>query len=150
MNEKEYFLKPSTITQKQYEALRAFFLEELPAKDAAEKFGYTFRAFTSLVADFRKKLRMLPGEDPFFLVKKPGRKELKEKTSIVSKVVQHRKKYLSVPDIKVDPDGKDIKGSLKKLSNYKARRVCQVAKEVKQRKTVSGTSKNKTGNQFCN
>ena len=115
MNEKEYFLKPSTVTQKQYEALRAFFLEELPAKDAAEKFGYTFRAFTSLVADFRKKLRMLQGEDPFFLVKKPGRKELKEKASIVSKVVQLRKKYLSVPDIKVALDGKGIKVSEKKI-----------------------------------
>lgn len=115
MNEKEYFLKPSTVTQKQYEALRAFFLEELPAKDAAEKFGYTFRAFTSLVADFRKKLRMLQGEDPFFLVKKPGRKELKEKALIVSKVVQLRKKYLSVPDIKVALDGKGIKVSEKKI-----------------------------------
>ena len=115
MDEKEYFIKPSSVTQKQYEALRAFFLEELPAKDVAEKFGYTFRAFTSLAADFRKKLRMLPDEDPFFLVRKPGRKELKEKASIVSKVIQLRKKYLSVPDIKVALDGKGIKVSEKKI-----------------------------------
>lgn len=115
MNEKEYFLKPSTITQKQYEALRAFFVEELPAKDVAEKFGYTFRAFTSLVAGFRKKLKMIPAKDPFFLVKKPGRKGLKEKASIVSKVVQLRKQYLSVPDIKVALDGKGIKVSEKKI-----------------------------------
>jgi len=40
---------------------------------------------------------------------------LKEKASIVSKVVQLRKKYLSVPDIKVALDGKGIKVSEKKI-----------------------------------
>ena len=55
MNEKEYFLTPSTVAQKKYEALRAFFIDELPAKEIAPKFGYTYRAFTSLVAEFRNK-----------------------------------------------------------------------------------------------
>ena len=57
MNEKDYFLNPSSIAQKKYEALRAFFVAELSAKEVAAKFGYTYRAFTSLVADFRKARR---------------------------------------------------------------------------------------------
>jgi len=54
MNEKEYFTNSSTVTQKKYEALRAYFIDELPAKQVAIKFGYTFRAMTSFITDFRR------------------------------------------------------------------------------------------------
>ena len=106
MNEKDYFINPSTVTQKKYEALRAFFVYELSAKEVATKFGYTYRAFTSLVADFRKTRKEKPEEELFFQVKKPGRREMKQKSSIVRMVVNLRKKYLSVPDIKIILDGK--------------------------------------------
>ena len=115
MNEKDYFLSPSTITQKKYEALRSFFVDELPPKEVAEKFGYTYRAFTSLVADFRKAKREKPEQEMFFQVKKPGRKEMEQKPSIVPMVVNLRKQYLSVPDIKVILDGKGIKVSEKEI-----------------------------------
>lgn len=109
MSEKNYFLYPSTIAQKKYEALRAFFVDKLPAKEVADKFGYTYRAFTSLVADFRKALKNIPGQEPFFQVKKPGRNEIKQKRSVVGMVVDLRKNYLSVPDIKIILDGQGIK-----------------------------------------
>lgn len=115
MNEIEYFLKPQTTSQKQYEALRLFFVEQLPAKEVAERFGYSYRAFTSLVADFRKRRKEKPDDEPFFQVKKPGRKERSQKSSIVSMVVELRKKYLSVPDIKVILDGKGISVSEKEI-----------------------------------
>ena len=115
MNEKDYFLNPSTIAQKKYEALRAFFIDELPAKEVAEKFEYTYRAFTSLVAEYRKARREKPEEEFFFQVKKPGRKEMKNKRSIVRMVVELRKNYLSVPDIKVVLDGKNLKVSEKEI-----------------------------------
>ena len=115
MNEKDYFLNPSTIAQKKYEALRAFFIDELPAKEVAEKFQYTYRGFTSLVADFRKAKREKPEEEFFFQIRKPGRKEMKQKTSIVRIVTHLRKNYLSVPDIKVVLDGKGIKISEKEI-----------------------------------
>ncbi len=50
----DYFLKPSTRAQKQYEALRTCFIDGLSTKEVAAKFGCTYRAVTSLVADFRK------------------------------------------------------------------------------------------------
>ncbi len=63
----DYFLKHNTIAQKQYEALRAFFVDKLSAKETAEKFGYTLRAFNSLVADFRAKLKKdCATRSPFF------------------------------------------------------------------------------------
>jgi hypothetical protein len=115
MSEKNYFLNPSTIAQKKYEALRAFFVDKLPAKEVADKFGYTYRAFTSLVADFRKALKNIPSQEPFFQVKKPGRNEIKQKRSVVGMVVDLRKNYLSVPDIKIVLDGQGIKVSEKEI-----------------------------------
>ena len=115
MNEKHYFLNPSNTTHKQYEALRAFFIDELSAKEAAVKFGYTYRAFTSLVSDFRKNIKNKTKKELFFQVKKPGRKEMEQKQSIIQMVVELRKKYLSVPDIKVVLDGKGVKVSEKEI-----------------------------------
>ena len=76
MNEKNYFLIPTSNKQKQYEALIACFVEDFSAKEVANKFGYTFRAFTSLVADFRKQRKEKQNNELFFQVKKPGRKEM--------------------------------------------------------------------------
>lgn len=115
MSEKNYFINPSTIAQKKYEALRAFFVDKLSAKEVADKFGYTYRAFTSLVADFRKALKNIPSQEPFFQVKKPGRNEIKQKRSVVGMVVDLRKNYLSVPDIKIILDGQGIKVSEKEI-----------------------------------
>lgn len=115
MNDIDYFQNPSTIAQKKYEALRAFFIDELPAQEVAPKFGYTYRAFTSLVAEFRKNRREKPGEDPFFQIKKPGRKEMVQKQSITKLVVDLRKKYHSVSDIKVILDGMGVQISEKAI-----------------------------------
>jgi hypothetical protein len=108
MNEKEYFTNPSTVTQKKYEALRAYFIDELPAKQVAIKFGYTYRAMTSLIADFRKAKKANPNEELFFQLKSPGRKVVPEKSFAASMVIELRKNYLSVPDIKVILDGKGV------------------------------------------
>jgi len=115
MNEKNYFLDTATIAQKQYEALRAFFVDELPVKEIAIKFGYTYRAVTSLVANFKKARKEKPEEELFFQVKKPGRKKMKQKNFITRSVAALRKNYLSVPDIKVILDGKGIKVSEKEI-----------------------------------
>ena len=115
MNEKNYFLIPTSTKQKQYEALRAYFVEDFSAKEVANKFGYTFRAFTSLVADFRKQRKEKQNNELFFQVKKPGRKEMQQKGAIISKVVELRKAYISVPDIKVILDGQNIKVSEKEI-----------------------------------
>src|SRR5262249_43816943 len=48
-----FFLEPSCVPQRQYEALRAVFLDRCRQKDVAERFGYDYAAFRQLVGQFR-------------------------------------------------------------------------------------------------
>ncbi|MGH9891580.1 MAG: hypothetical protein ACREA0_06285 [bacterium] len=48
------FLEPKNATHRQYEALRAYFVEEVPSREAAARFGYTPGSFRVLCADLRK------------------------------------------------------------------------------------------------
>jgi len=48
-----YFAHPQSPGQKQYEALRAFYVDRLPAKVVAEKFGYTLASFNALRHKFK-------------------------------------------------------------------------------------------------
>ena len=52
-NEARFFLEPHLPKQRQYEALRAYFVEECPAKVVAERFSYTPGAFHVLCHQFR-------------------------------------------------------------------------------------------------
>ena len=48
------FLEPANSTHRQYEALRAFFVEGVPGAEAAARFGYTPGSFRVLVHQFRQ------------------------------------------------------------------------------------------------
>ena len=48
-----FFTAPSCPAQRQYEALRAVFVEGLSRKEAAERFGYSHDALRQLVGRFR-------------------------------------------------------------------------------------------------
>ena len=61
------FLEPANTTQRQYEALRAYFVDQAPSKQAAERFGYTPGSFRVLCHQFRSH----PGR-AFFLANGPG------------------------------------------------------------------------------
>src|SRR6266576_1815213 len=37
----DYFLRPAGASQRRYEALRAYFVEEMPASEVADRFGYS-------------------------------------------------------------------------------------------------------------
>ena len=116
MEIKNYFTKPKLTKQKQYEALRSFFVDGLPAETAAKKFGYTLSAFYSLVANFRKSHKNASEfYDQFFKVKKKGRKEKPEKSKIIPIIIEMRKKNFSVPDIKVLLDSKGFEVSEKSV-----------------------------------
>lgn len=105
MDPMTFFLQPKTVPQKQYEALRMYYIEGLPANEVAQQFGYTYRAFTSLISSFREKLTRNPTATLFFAESTPGRKISKETTDAKSIIIDMRKKYYSVPDIKVALDG---------------------------------------------
>ena len=51
------FLEPANATQRQYEALRAFFVDGLPSAEAAARFGYSPGSFRVLVHQFRQDPR---------------------------------------------------------------------------------------------
>jgi len=117
MNDTDYFSKHNTIAQKQYEALRFFFKDKNSAKETAKRFGYTLRAFNSLVSDFRKKvLTCQPGSDPFFKINKKGRSYKDNTDALTSLIVEMRKKNFSVGDIKTVLDSKGMGASERYIS----------------------------------
>ena len=89
-----FFEKPATPSQRQYEALRAYFLEGLPSAEVARRFGYTPAAFRMLCYEFRR--RQLPD---FFLVRRPGPREQPKKSKVRDEVVALRKRNYSIYDI---------------------------------------------------
>jgi len=117
MNPKNFFLQPSTIAQKQYEALRMFFVGNVPAKEVADKFRYTYRGFTTIVSDFRKRLKSQAPETLFFQELKKGRKRPDYISGVENIVIQLRKQYYSVGDIKVVLDGKGYQVSERTIYN---------------------------------
>ncbi len=108
---KKYFTVPENPKQKQYEALRAFFVEELPAKEAARKFGYRLHRFYSITKSFRKELELKSKKGPFFTINKKGRKHKDVEGELKDLIIDCRKQYLSVPDIKATLDAKGHKCS---------------------------------------
>jgi hypothetical protein len=88
------FLEPSNSTHRQYEALRAFFVEGLPSAEAAARFGYTPGSFRVLVHQFRNQ----PDRDFFIPTPHQGRTPGKQKR-LRQQVVALRKQNLSVHDI---------------------------------------------------
>jgi hypothetical protein len=60
-----YFAHPQSPGQKQYEALRSFYLDNLPARIVAEQFGYTLASFNALRQKFKtgKLSFAIPGNE---------------------------------------------------------------------------------------
>ena len=48
-----YFLNPPSKRQKQYEALRAFAIEKLPAEEVAVKYGYRTSTIYAMIRDVK-------------------------------------------------------------------------------------------------
>jgi hypothetical protein len=88
------FLEPSNPTQRQYEALRAYFVEELPSAEVAHRFGYTSGSFRVLCHQFRHD----PNRE-FFLPPQKGPQTSPKKDRVRERVVALRKQNLSIYDI---------------------------------------------------
>lgn len=117
MEPKDYFINFRSTTQKQYEALRRYFVDGLSARDVASEFGYTYRGFTTIIFDFRKRLSENPEEDPFFKQRPKGRKKEKHISDWKQTIINLRKKNYSIEDIKVVLDSKGEKISEKTIYN---------------------------------
>src|SRR5438270_7535489 len=88
------FLEPSNSAHRQYEALRAFFVDRLSSAEAAARFGYTPGSFRVLVHQFRNQ----PDRDFFVPTAHQGRPPGQQKR-LRQQVVSLRKQNLSVHDI---------------------------------------------------
>ena len=89
-----FFLQPSNTTHRQYEALRAYFVDGLTSKEVAHKFGYTDGSFRVLAHQFRQN----PNR-PFFLPPAKGPHKAPKKDRLREIVIALRKENLSVYDI---------------------------------------------------
>jgi hypothetical protein len=91
---RRFFLEPEDPKHRQYEALRAYFLEGRPSPDAARAFGYTPGSFRVLCHQFRRD------PDPhFFVAPKLGPRAQPKKSAAHERVVEMRKRNYSVYDI---------------------------------------------------
>jgi hypothetical protein len=60
----DFFLRPTQALHRQYEAVRAVFVERRPIPEVAQQFGYSYGGLRNLVADFRAHCRA--GQAPPF------------------------------------------------------------------------------------
>jgi len=89
-----FFLEPKNSTHRQYEALRAYFVEDLPSAEVAHRFGYSSGSFRVLTHEFRQD----PNR-PFFLPPQKGPQASPKTDRLRDKVVALRKQNLSIYDI---------------------------------------------------
>jgi Transposase DDE domain len=88
------FLDPTNATHRQYEALRAFFVDRLPSAEAARRFGYSPGSFRVLVHQFRQD----PRRD-FFVAPAKGPHVAPKTDPLRERVIGLRKQNLSIYDI---------------------------------------------------
>ena len=91
---RRFFLEPALPKQRQYEALRAFFLERRPSHEVARDFGYSPGAFRVLCHQFRHNPQAV-----FFLTTRPGPRIQPKKSAARSLAIALRKQNHSVYEI---------------------------------------------------
>src|SRR5215831_11345889 len=91
---RRFFERPATPSQRQYEALRAYFIEGLASPEVARRFGYTPAAFRMLCYEFRRGQLA-----DFFAVKRTGPQQQPKKGKLHDIVVALRKRNYSIYDI---------------------------------------------------
>lgn len=117
----EFFSAPASIAQKQYEALRMYYVDGESAAVVAARFGYTHRGFTTIASVFTKNLKAGKSSGLFFFENRRGRKTTQGIQTARDLVIDLRKKNYSVEDIKVVLDSKKIGVSEKSIFNIIAK-----------------------------
>jgi hypothetical protein len=113
LEEARFFLEPLNPLHRQYEALRAYFLEGLPSTQAARRFGYTPGAFRVLCHRFRHEEDL---QERFFREVRHGPQAAPARDPVRELVVAMRKKNLSVYDIQHELKAQNHEISINALS----------------------------------
>lgn len=93
-NPQQFFLQPSSPKQRQYEALRAYFVEQRPSAEVARTFGYSPGSFQVMCHHFRHN-----PEPVFFIASRPGPRHQPKKSAARDLIVELRKANHSVYEI---------------------------------------------------
>ncbi|GAC1665851.1 MAG: hypothetical protein PVS2B1_24660 [Candidatus Dormibacteraceae bacterium] len=96
MQAAQFFAAPDATRQRQYEALRAYFLDNRIAADVAARFGYSLASLRNLCHQFRHDPLLRAG---FFQIPRPGPRHAAARDRVRELAVAMRKKNLSVYDI---------------------------------------------------
>ena len=91
---KRAFLEPTNATHRQYEALRAYFVDGIPSAEAAARFGYTTGSFRVLCHEFRQNPRR-----EYFLPVRKGPQASPRRDIVREQVIALRKQNFSIYDI---------------------------------------------------
>lgn len=90
-----YFTNPASPAQRQYEALKAFYVDGDSALEASQKFNFSPSYFKKLRYEFSQTLKS--NQNPFFPVKKTGPKNRFTDKTIIEEIVALRKKKSFYP-----------------------------------------------------
>lgn len=93
MDPVRFFKNPATAGQRQYEALRAHFVDHVPGREIARRYRYTYSAFNSLKQKFRA------GQLKFFVTPPRGPKGPRLAPDLRETIVEFRRKRLSAYQI---------------------------------------------------
>jgi hypothetical protein len=94
--EARFFLAPESTLQRQYEALRSYFVEGLPSGEVARRFGYTPGSFRVLCHQFRHDPQWRAA---FFHAPRAGPSADPSHDPVRDLIVSMRKRNMSVYDI---------------------------------------------------
>ncbi len=89
----DYFNNPKYSRQKQYEAVRAVIVEQESVETVAKKFGYKVSTIYSIIRDAKDKVIEL------FPIIKKGPQQKRTSYESIGKIIEYRRKGLSVSDI---------------------------------------------------
>jgi hypothetical protein len=91
---KRVFLRPTSPKQRQYEALRAYYVDERPAAEVARAFGYSPGAFHVMCHHFRRQAAPV-----FFAAPRPGPRTQPKKSAARAAIIALRKRNHSIYEI---------------------------------------------------
>ena len=103
----DFFASPAHPSHRRFEAMRAFFFERHPAREVAERFGFSLSAVYNMTRHFAQL------DDPaaaYFRNPAPrGRPVRRLQQRLRQRIVQLRQRNLSVPDIKALLDAEEAR-----------------------------------------
>ena len=111
--EARFFLQPLKPLQRQYEALRAYFVDGLPSTEVAERFGYSAGSFRVLCHQFRHDPER---QERYFRDVRHGPQSAPARDRVRELVVAMRKRNLSVYDIQQELRTQDHDLSINSLA----------------------------------